>query len=60
MNGKEVFIYSNPEEEKAIGYDMLPEDEEELEKTQEIILDEIKKQMLEKTLIIDKDDLNGK
>ena len=58
VNGKEVKLYIDEEGKKAVGYDVLPEDDS-LGDTQELMLDELKSQILEQTLVMDKDDING-
>lgn len=58
VEGKEIKLYIDEEGKQAVGYNVLPE-EDDLEKTQEIILDDLRKQELEQTLVIDRNDING-
>ena len=56
IDGEEISLYFNTDEENAVGYVELPSNTEELEKTQEI---DLKGLDIENTLIIDRNDING-
>lgn len=56
IDGEEISLYFNTDEENAVGYVELPSNAEELEKTQEI---DLKGLDIENTLIIDRNDING-
>lgn len=56
IDGEEISLCFNTDEENAVGYVELPSNEEELEKTQEI---DLKGLDIENTIIIDRNDING-
>lgn len=58
IDGKEILVCANTKEEKAVDYKVWPKKAENLEKTQEIILDDLKQQMLDRTIIFDRNDIN--
>lgn len=55
VDGEEVSLFYDPEEEIAVGYDQLPSEKNDLEDTQEL---DLKGLDLEQTLVIDRNDIN--